>query len=500
MSLKKSFGKSTLWMSAAASGNSVISFVIFIILSRLLAPEEIGLVAFALIVVELGKIMVNGGLPQAIVSYPEWDERYSSTCFYLNIALAALVTLVVFFIAAPVIAHYYDARAELLVQVLSIVFLLEGMKAVHEGKLKREFNFRAIALRTVVGSFFAGMIGIWLAFNGYGVWALVWQQLLNQILITLITWKSARWLPSLQFSNAHAKSLLRFSTPLTLAQIIGNFASKIYEMLVGILLGPAALGFFRVGGRALFILQEIVLKPFEQTLLPALARMTEREQRAQGTLRVIRMSAYFTFPIFFGAAALAPEFIQLAFTNKWAQSGQVMMLMAMGIAPLVICYQVNSALTASGHSQRVMLLASIGFVLNCLIGFSLVPYGIVAAAAGFATRTYLSVIFSMFFFKQLFDVPIATQLRTVAPTFAASLIMMGAVLFAKFYALPYLHSDLHVGVQLLLLAGLGALVYALIMSCVFRQETKHFLGESAALAPTRAKPLINYLLRFLRLA
>jgi O-antigen/teichoic acid export membrane protein len=194
MNLKKSFGKSTLWMSAAASGNSLISFVIFIILSRLLAPEEIGLVAFALIIVELGKILVNAGLPQAIVRHPEWDEGYAATCFYLNLLLAASVTLLVFFIAAPVIAQYYDARAQLLVQVLSIIFLLEGVKAVHEGKLKREFNFRAIAIRTVGGSLFAGIVGVILAIQGYGVWALVWQQLLNQLVVTLVTLKSARYL------------------------------------------------------------------------------------------------------------------------------------------------------------------------------------------------------------------------------------------------------------------------------------------------------------------
>ena len=496
MSLKQSFGKSTLWMSAAASGNSLISFVIFIILSRLLTPEEIGLVAFVLIVVELGKIIVNAGPPQAIVRHPEWDESYASTCFYVNLVLAMLVTVLVFFIAAPVIAHYYDARAELLVQVLAIIFLLEGVKAVHEGKLKREFNFRAIALRTVVGSLLAGIVGVVLAFQGYGVWALVWQQLLNQIVVTLVTLKSARWQPGLQFSFVHARAILAFSTPLTLAQIISNFASKVYEMLVGLLLGPAALGFFRVGGRALFILQEIVLKPFEQTLLPALARMTEREQRAQGTLRVMRMSAYFTFPIFFGAAALGPEFIILAFTDKWEQSGQIMTLLALGIAPLVIVYQVNAALTANGQSQRVMVLASITFALNCLLGFLLVPYGVAAAAAGFVVRSYLSVFFNMYFFKQVFEVSIGQQLRTVAPTFAASLMMLGIVLLAK-YNIP---ADLTLGMRLLLLTGLGGLSYVAIMSCIFRQETKHFLGESAALAPAKAKPVINKLQRLLKLA
>lgn len=173
-----------------------------------------------------------------------------------------------------------------------------------------------------------------------------------------------------------------------------------------------------------------------------------------------------------------------------------MTLLALGIAPLVIGYQVNAALTASGHSQRVMVLASITFALNCLLGFLLVPYGILAAAAGFALRSYLSIFFNMYFFKQVFEVGIGQQLRTVAPTFAASLMMLGIVLLAK-YTLP---GDIGLGIRLLLLAGLGALSYVAIMSCIFRQETKHFLGESAAMAPAKAKPVINYVQRLLRLA
>jgi len=496
MSLKNSFGKSTFWMSSAASGNSLISFVIFIILSRLLAPEEIGLVAFALIVVELGRVIVNAGLAQAIVRHSEWDEGYAATCFYLNLLLAALVTAVVFFVVAPLVAYYYDIRAELLVQVLSIIFFLEGAKAVHEGKLKREFNFRAIALRTVVASLLSGIAGVLLAIQGYGVWALVWQQLLNQILITLVTWKSAHWVPGWHFSRAHARSLLSFSTPLMLAQLISNLAAKAYEILIGLLIGPAALGFFRVGGRVLFIMQEIVIKPFEQALLPALSRLKERDARAQATLRVMRMSAYFTFPIFFGAAALGPEFIHLAFTEKWAQSGQVMTMLSLGIAPLVISTQVNSALTASGYTKYVMMLAGIAFVLNCLLGFLLVPFGIVAAAAGFSLRAYLSIFFNMLFFKKIFQVGIMQQLRTIAPTFCASVVMFGLLQLTKF-VLP---GEWSIGVRLLLLAALGGLIYFLIMSCIFRQETKHFLNESAALAPAKAKPVINCLQRLLRLA
>ncbi len=496
MNLKKNFGKSSVWMSTAASGNSLISFIIFIMLSRLLTPEEIGLVAFALIVVELGRVIVNAGFAQAIVRHPEWDESYAATCFYLNLLLAALLTAVIFWVVAPLTAFYYDPRAEFLVQVLSIIFFLEGAKAVQEGKLKREFNFRAIALRTLVASLISGVAGVTLALLGYGVWALVWQQLINQILITVITWKSAHWLPRWQFSTAYLPSLMGFSAPLTLAQLAGNLATKIYEMLIGLLIGPAALGFYRIGDRVLFIMQEIVIKPFEQALLPALSRLSELEARAQATLRVMRISAYFTFPIFFGAAAIGPEFITLAFTEKWAQSGQVMTVLALGIAPTVISAQVNAAMTASGHTNYVMALSVIQFMLNCILGLLLVPYGIVAAAAGYALRAYLSIIFNMLFFKTTFHIDIKKQLATIAPTFIAAVLMFLGVQLLKL-VLPV---DISLGIRLILLAAAGGFIYAVIMSCIFRTETKHFLGESAAVAPAKAKPAIHYLQRVLRLA
>ena len=496
MSLKKNFGKSTAWMSAAASGNSIISFIIFIILSRILAPDEIGLVAFALIVVELGKIIVNAAFPQAIVRHPDWNQTYASTCFYLNLLLAALITVLVFFIGAPLVATYYDQRAQVLLEVLSIIFFLEGMKAVHEGKLKREFDFRTIAIRTVLGSFLGGVVGIWMALSGWGVWALVWQQLINQLIITLVTLVSARWLPAFSFSWTNARELIAFSTPLLFAQVISNFSSKVYEVLVGLLIGPAALGFFRVGGRALFILQDIVAKPFEQTLLPALARMDGFVQKGSGTLRTIRLSAYFTFPIFFGAAAIGPEFIVFAFTEKWELSGKIMTILAVGVAPLVIGYQINAALTATDNASMVMKTASINFVLNCLLGFMLVPYGVLAAACGFSARVYLGVFFSLYFFKKVFGIPIRQVIKAVAPSLIASATMLGFICMLKLL----LPQSLNLLLQLVLLVCSGGLCYLLLMTLVFRTETRNFLTEMLTLAPGKTKGIILALQRMLGLA
>jgi len=495
MNLKQNLGRSTAWMSLAATGNSVISFIIFIVLSRILSATDIGLVAFALIIVELGKIIVNAGFSQAVVQRADWDNTYASTCFYLNILFSILVTLIIFFIAAPLVAHYYEPKSELILKVLSIIFFLEGCKAVHEGKLKREFSFRVIALRTVLASLVSGTLGIYLAINGFGVWALVFQQLTSQILVTFVTIISAKWMPTLTFSWAHTQQLLRFSTPLMVAQLMGNLGSKIFEVLIGILMGPAALGFFRVGGRALYILQDVVLKPLENTTLSALSRITQADQQALSVLRVIRMSCYLTFPIFFGAAAIGPEFIILAFGERWALSGQIMMLLAIGIVPTVIGQQMNSVFTASGNSRVVLVLAAITFVGNCIVGLLMVPFGLLAVACGFAARTYITLLFNLYFFKRIYQIDVSYVLRITAPSFTSSLIMFAALMSVKViigHALP-------LALLLPMLCILGAIIYALSIRLIFKHETKLFFIESIDLAPTKFKYFLGAIQRLIKI-
>ena len=495
MALKKRLGRSTVWMSAAASGNSVVSFLIFIVLSRILAPQEIGLVAFALIVVEAGKIVVTAGFPHAIVQHRDWDETYASTCFYLNIGFALAVTLLVFFLGVPLVARYYQADAGPILKVLSLIFFMEGVKAVHEGKLKREFSFRVLALRTVAGGVLSGSVGIYLALEGFGVWALVWQQLINHSVIAFFTLSSARWRPQRVFSRADCTQLLRFSAPLMVAQLVGNISSKIFELLIGVLIGPAALGFFRVGGRALFVLQEIVLKPFEQTVLSALSRIPERSLQADGTLRVIRMSAYLTFPVFFGAAAIGPEFIIFAFGQKWALSGNIMTVLALGIAPLVVGYPINAALTATGNSRLVMTLASISFALNCAIGATAVSFGLMAAAYGFAVRSYLTIFFNLYFFRQVFGVRILSVLKPLGPSFLASLIMFASINAIKMTPV----GEWNTAARLVISAAAGVVIHVVLMTVIFRSETRNFFAESVDLVPDRLKPIVLAIQRPIRM-
>jgi O-antigen/teichoic acid export membrane protein len=496
MTLKHRLGSSTLWMSLAATGTSAISFVIFIVLSRILEPRDIGLVAFALIVVELGKILVNAGMSQAIIQRKEWDNTFAATGFYLNFLFSLAVTTLVMVALAPLIATYYDPQAKDIVKVLAIIFLLDGVNAVHDGKLKREFSFRTVAIRTVFASLASGALGVYLAVAGFGVWALVAQQLCAQVCITLVTQVSARWWPGLRFSWQYAKDLLGFSTPLMLAQVIANFASKIFELLIGLAIGPAALGFFRVGGRALYILQDILIKPLETTSLAALSRIDEAQHQGESLLRVIRVTCCIIFPVFFGAAAIAEEFIILAFGTKWATSAALMCVLAVGLAPVAVAQQINSSLTASGNSRMVMWLAMIGLIGNTILALCTVPFGLLATAYGFAARNYLTIFCNFHFFKRVYQISITRMLGVIAPAFISSALMLATVLSVK----AAIAGKLPMLAQLLLSAGLGALSYTLFMRLLFQREMRIIFAEGVDLAPGKFKPLLLRLQGIIKLS
>jgi PST family polysaccharide transporter len=329
-------------------------------------------------------------------------------------------------------------------------------------------------------------VGVYLALHDFGVWALVWQQLVNQFTTTLLTIVYGKWTPSLVFSNEQFKKIMKFSFPLMSAQLISSVSNNIMELLIGVILGPAALGFYRVGGRALYILQDILLKPFEHTALSALSRINVLASQAEGTIRMIRMSSCLTFPIFFGAAAIAPEFVILAFGEKWAVSGHIMTILAIGVAPLIVGYNINAALTASNNSRLVMSQASIAFAINCTLGAIVVPFGIVATAFGFAFRNYLITLINLYFFRKIFGQGIIQMLKVITPTLLASTIMFIVVTQAK----VMLTGKLPLAIDIIVLCAIGGATYSLLMATLFRQETRNFFRESIDLAPAKLKPMI----------
>lgn len=495
MSLKRQLSSSTAWMSLAASGMSLVSFLVFIIISRILSPNEIGLVVFAILVVELGKIIINGGITIAVVQRKEWDDNYSSTCFYLSLLYGVIFTALVVTVGAQLTRKFYDPAAVEILQVLSIIFLIEAVKVVHEGKLRREFLFKVIALRSILASSISGVVGVTLALQGYGVWALVAQQLTGQVLITAVTLFSAHWWPRLRFSLSLAREVLTFSAPMMLASFIYTLCNTLLEFMVGIILGPIALGIYRIAGRALFILQDIIIRPMEQTVFPALSRLNDKLSCAEATLRIMRMSCFVIVPIFFGTAAIAAEFIELVFGEKWSASGSLMSLLAIGSTPLVVRLQVNAALTSQKKTGWVMFSTITTLLVTLAIGYVAIPYGLQYAALAYIAVSYITGIISLLVFYRVFGCRFLSIFNALWPSYLASGIMLAICMILK----QELPATLPSTLQIILVCATGGLTYLLLGLLVFRKETKNFLQEGLSIAPAKFSPLLLRLQDWFRL-
>jgi len=495
MSLRKSFGESTAWMSLAASGMSLVSFLVFIIISRILSPNEIGLVVLAILVVETGKTIVNGGITFGIVQRKEWDNNYASTCFFITLMYGTLLAGLVFFAGAKLAHDFYDTAAAPILQVLSVIFIIEAIQVVHEGKLRRELRFKVIALRSIMASSISGVIGVTLALQGYGVWALVVQQLTGQVLITLVTFIYAHWWPRLHFSLTLAREALRFSSPMMLANFISTLSNTLLDFMVGIILGPIALGIYRIAGRALFILQDIIIRPMEQTIFPTLSRLNKKFARGKATLRVIRISNFLIVPIFFGTAAIAAEFIELIFGEQWRASGALMSMLAIGSTPLMIRLQINAALNAQGNPTWVMLSNLFTLVITFVIGYYVIPHGLNYAAIAYITINYVMGAISLVIFCRVFECRLLEIINVLWPSYLASGIMLAVCLFVK-GELPTALPDT---LQIIVICITGGVVYLLLGLLVFRQETKNFLHEGLGFAPAKFSPWLIRLQGWLRL-
>jgi O-antigen/teichoic acid export membrane protein len=486
MSLQKSLSSSAAWMSLAASSMSIVSFIVFIIISRILSPDEIGLVIFAILIVEAGRIVINGGLSISIMQRHDWEEDYASTCFYISFFYGIIVTLIVLFIGVPLTAKLYAPTAASILQLLSIIFMLEAIKVVHDGKLRRELRFKTIAMRSISSSIISSFIGIYLALNGYGVWALVAQQLSGQLIITTLTIIGAHWWPRWQFSFARAREAIRFASPMMLAQAINTLGSTLVEFMVGIILGPVALGIYRIAGRALFVLQEIIIRPLEQTTIPVLARLETAHAKAKATLRILRINSFVILPIFFGTAAIAEEFIALVFGEKWHSSGALMALLALGSTPFALRLQINSTLTAEGKSQWVLINMIATLITTLFTSYLLIPYGTHYAAISYVVINYISGVISMVIFHRIFRCGFMNIVNVLWPSHLAAGIMLCICLAVK----QLLPETLSPAIQILLISATGGISYLFLCVFIFRDETRNFLRECVEILPIKLAPLL----------
>jgi PST family polysaccharide transporter len=485
VSIKGKMLASSLWSIVGTAVTMSSSFIVFALMARLIRPVDFGLVAFAAIFVEISRVLMSGGFPEALIQRREWNETAASTAFWMNILGSVVLAALIAGSGAPLAYMFGSATLAEVILAISVSLVIDAVRDVHQAKLRREFGYRTLALRAVLASVISGVVGVALALAGFGVWALVANRLVFSALQTVVILLTVSWRPRLAFSRSECRALLGFGINVVGAGLLAQLNARVAELVVGLVLGPAPLAFYRVGSRALSFLHSLAVSPVQTTALSAFSRLNDAPAIGRAYLRMTRATALVSFPVFLGAAAVAPDFVVVCFGRQWEASGHIMSALALVVTPSTLLYYAPPALTALGRTRLVLVSNLAISVLNALVAIATVAFGPLAVAAGTTARAHLTVPFALKMLQRGIGLPLGTLFRSILEPASAAALMAVAVVAIRFFVVE----DFAPLARLALCIAAGAIIYGALLLTLARGHTIEALLELAPhLPPAMRRP------------
>lgn len=456
MSIKYQMAASAFWMITGSVLNVISSIVVFVALSRLLSPEQLGIVTFAMIFIEFSHILVTAGIPDSLIQRKSWDDDVASTAFWTSLLISVTVSLILVVIGSLYSDGWDNDDFGEVLGALSILLLIQSASTVHTAKLRREFRYKVIALRGLVANVIAGFIGVALAYLGYGVWALVVSSFVSSGTKSVMLWALSGWRPRFTFSWAHVQSFGSLSVHLLGTELIGKANAQVPSLLIGFVLGPAALAQYRIGVRALDMIISLVIRPIQSTALSAFSQLAGNGgDLSTAFRRVTGICGFLACPIFFGAAAVGPDFVRIVFGPNWTEGGKVMVVNGLMVGPFVLLYFFIPALTAMHKGNLVFRESTIILIGNFLVSALTVNFGPMAVAAGLVARNHFTAPHSLRVLQLGAGIDVWGAMRSVLPSYLAGLTMAIALVVFRYSIM----SEYSAIVRLCILVLIGPLIY-----------------------------------------
>jgi O-antigen/teichoic acid export membrane protein len=420
------------WSGVQNWGSRALTFSVFLLLARLLSPEDFGLIALASAFVAFAQVFVDQGFAQAIIQRDELEPQHLNTAFWTSLVLGIIMTVLGLLIAPYLAGLFDEPKLAVVVRWLSASFLLGALSGVHGAILQRDFAFRALAVRQLLGVSAGGVLGILMALNGFGVWSLVGQQLFGALAGTVVLWFASAWRPSLQMSKKHFNDLFSFGINIIGTNLLNFINRRSDDLIIGYFLGPVALGYYSVAYRLLLILTELFAQTINSVAFPVFSRLQNDRQRAQRAFyKLTRLASLVAFPAFLGASYLAPDVVYGLFGEQWATSIPVMQILSfIGILHVVL-YLHHSAIRALGKPAWTLRMTLLNASTNILAFLVAVKWGIIAVAAAYVIRGYLTAPVEVWMLRKLLHLHVPTYLMQFITPLTGSVGMLICIFASK---------------------------------------------------------------------
>lgn len=444
------------WTTIEQVATLALQFIIGIIVARLVDPSDYGLIAMLGIFIAFGNIFVNSGFSIALIRKKDVKQEDYSTAFYFNVAIGIGVYCVLYF-TAPLISSFYEiSLLEDITRYYTLTILINSFSIVQIAKLTHELKFRLQFFINFIALVASGIIGISMAYNGYGVWALVWQGLSASTIKTFLFVLMSRWKPMMGFSIESFKYLLSFGSKMMATNIIDTIYDNIYTLVIGKYYSANSAGYYNRSLQISQLPQSVVSQVVNKVALPVLAPYQDDDKKLLNIYeKMFRATVFVTYPLMVLLAVLAHPIILLLLGEKWLPSVPYMQILSFSVIFVVLTLINLNLFFVKGQSGLLLKID----ILKKSIGFGVValmtPLGLKWICIGTIIYAMSAFVINCMQTKKMLNYGLLPQLKAALPSFLYSMLMGSIVFFVvKLFSNPIL--EIFIG------GSLGLVIYILI--------------------------------------
>lgn len=464
---KNTFLSASFWSFLQQFGFIAINFVVSIILARILMPSDFGIVGIALIFNGFANIISDGGLSSSLIRTKNVDETDYSVVFITNLVVSILLYFLIF-ISAPFIAEQFN-NLELIViiRVVALSIVISSLTIIQSVKLTKELQFKKKLILGLPALLISGIVSLYLAYNGFGVWSLIFKDLAFSTLVGALLWIDSKWVPKFEFSYSKFKYHFNYGYKLLLTDLLAKVFNDSYTIIIGKFFSVTQLGLYSRAKSLAELPNGVVFSAINRVMFPLLAQVNDDDQRLKYIYsQIIKRVAFILIPLLTLLLIFAKPIIIFLLTEKWIDAVpyfQILTLAAI-MSPLQ-SYNLNIC-KVKGRSDLVLKLSIIKYILTGLSLFTSIWFGIYGLLWSFVAITLLDVLITCYFAGNLIKYTLADQLNDVHQSFVFSAVAAVATWILYNYILSGSFSN----ILILLVGGTVFSSIYIILCSIFKNE------------------------------
>lgn len=413
-----------VWRFAERCGAQGIQFVVSVVLARILSPSDYGMIGLLTVFIAISNVFINSGFGQALVQKKNADKLDFSSVFYFSIGMSLFIYALLFF-TAPMIANFYnEAALKNVIRVLAVTVIIGAVNGVQQAYVQRTMQFKRFFFATLFGTILSAFTGIFAALQGWGVWALVIQQLTNQIFDTIVLWVTVKWRPILAFSLKRMKKMFSFGWKLLCSSLLDTVYGNIYSLIIGKFFSPTDLGYYNRGKQYPMLVIQNVNESINSVIFPVLSEAQDDKVRFKSMVRrAIMTSTFLIFPAMAGLAAVSKPLVHIMLTDKWLPAVPFIQFCCFVYAFWPIHTANLQAIKAIGRSDIFLKLEILKKIIGIAVLIITLPHGLMIMMWARCGTTIISSILNAYPNKKLINYSYWEQIKDMSPSLCLSLVM-----------------------------------------------------------------------------